>query len=40
MNGHYTYFAFVAVLLAFVAAKYGLLVVEIVNNFNALMGGL
>ena len=28
MNGHYTYFAFVAVLLAVLAVKYGWLVVE------------
>ena len=40
MTGHITYFAFVMCLLAFVAVKYGWLVVEIVNNFNALMGGL
>ena len=40
MTGHYTYFAFVAALLAVLAVKYGWLVVEIVNNFYALMGGL
>ena len=40
MTGHITYFAFVAVLLAVLAVKYGWLVVEMVNNFNALLGGL
>ena len=40
MTGHITYFAFVLCLLAVLAVKYGWLVVEIVNNFNALVGGL
>ena len=40
MTGYYTYFAFVAVLLAVLAVKYGWLVVELWNNFNALLGGL
>ena len=40
MNGYLTYFAFVAVLLAVLAVKYGWLVVELWNNFNAIMGGL
>ena len=40
MNGYYTYFAFVAALLAVLAMKYGWLAVELWNNFNALLGGL
>ena len=40
MTGHYTYFAFVAALLAALAVKYGWLVVELYQNFNALMSGL
>ena len=40
MNGTITYFAFVTVLLAALAVKYGAMAVELLNNFNALMGGL
>jgi len=40
MNGHITYFAFVTVLLAVLAVKYGWLAVELYYSFNALLGGL
>ena len=40
MNGYYTYILFVTCLLAVLAAKYGWLVVELLNNFNALLGGM
>ena len=40
MNGTITYFCFVAVLLAVLAVKYGWLVVELYQNFNALLGGM
>ena len=40
MNGYYTYFAFVAVLLAVLAVKYGWLVVELYQNFCGLVAGL
>jgi len=40
MNGHYTYFAFVAVLLAVLSVKYGWLVVELYYEFNGLVAGM
>ena len=40
MNGYITYFCFVMCLLVFVALKYGWLAVELLKNFNALVGGL
>ena len=40
MNGTITYIAFVAVLLAVLALKYGWLAVELYQNFCALLGGL
>ena len=40
MNGNYTYFAFVAVLLAVLAVKYGWLAVELYQNFCGLVAGL
>ena len=40
MTGHYTYLCFVTCLLAALAVKYGAMAVELLNNFNALMGGL
>ena len=40
MNGNYTYFAFVAALLAVLAAKYGWLAVELLNKFNGLVAGM
>ena len=40
MNGTITYICFVAALLAVLAVKYGWLVVELLNEFNALLGGL
>ena len=40
MNGYYTYFAFVIVLLAILALKYGWLAVELLNEFNGLVAGL
>ena len=40
MNGTITYIYFVAALLAVLAVKYGWLVVELLNEFNALMGGM
>ena len=40
MNGYYTYFAFVAAFLAFVAVKYGWLAVELYQNFCGLVAGM
>ena len=40
MNGTITYIAFVVTLLAILAAKYGWLVGELLNEFNGLVAGL
>jgi len=40
MNGTITYFAFVAVLLAVLAVKYGWLAEMLIESYYALMGGL
>ena len=40
MNGYLTYICFVTCLLAVLAVKYGWLAVELLNEFNGLLGGL